>query len=838
MNRPDWNNYIDMLGCELFNSPTAYLQALPELQDLQRHGNEWQSPYKLNGELSKERRKEKTYIHRDRPLQVHEHGEAAQNLISYIAKRDNNMRIEVIKYLSGLVGLELPELDTEQLQRWQERAAKLEMLEAVQDYFVWCLWNAQPAAQLAYLRSRFADDEIKAMGLGYIPSKEKLAAYLESKGYGQQEIQDRLLANLNSKIGSTNTITIPIRKAGNIESWIYRHHNQPEAAEVSKYQYQKGEQSKALSYIPASVEGDLVIVEGQLDCLHLLAAGIPNVVATGTNSVSKDAILDAIKRGAKYFTLLYDADAFDPKEPNKNHKSRSRAIDTILAALDEAGKHDQRIYIAELPQPDITKKVDPDSYLKANGVAAVCELINNAKSYYVYKYTAAAQKYIDGKQNGKALDVFKADTLDIYDTIKDEFARGEFRSMIKQTLHGLDGTETIEEWLESGREQKQRERAEREYQQLLQQSSRLANEGKLDEAQKLQDRAAAVLADAAAERQYNELLKPTTKAAIIDVLQRLPDALHTGLYLGKREEENEILLPAGAMSIVAAPTSHGKTTMLVSLAVNAAKQNPNKKYVLLSYEEAQEAITIKALSCYAGIEYSGSNKRTIQSYLTTGSWFGYHTNGLIEDYKEKEADFFTMLDQGRLLIKYTDMYCETLCNSIRRMAKAGELGAVFIDYVQYLELSNSSRRYDRPEEISKICRLLKDVAVETGLPIVLGAQFNRKVTDPTKLALAYIGEGGDIERKAAYCLGFWNNDMPIVRDGANMEEIAKISRGNTYDIEGKKKNHSITAMVLKNRSGIGAKAGTAGLLSFNGNIGTITTKTEQQEPQQKEISMD
>lgn len=826
MNNQDWATFIDALGCELYSSPAAYKQALPELQDLQRYGREYHSSYKLNGE-HRPQRKDKTYIHQDRPLIVHEHGDVPQNLISYIAQRDHIDRIEAMEYLAGLVGMELPQQDAEQLQRWKERAAQQQMLEAAQDYFTWCLWNAQPAAQLEYLRSRFTDETIKAMGLGYIPSKEQLAQYLEGKGYEKQDIQDRLLAHLNSRIGSTNTITIPIRKAGNVEGFIYRHHNQPEAAELKKYQYQSGEQSRVLSYIPARVEGELVIVEGQLDCLHLLAAGIRNVVATGTNRVNKDAILDAIKRGARSFTIMYDADPTD-QDQEKNYSSRSTAIATILAALNEAGDHSQRVYVAELPQQDNTQKIDPDSYLRDNGAVAVQQLIDSAQSFYLYQYNNVLRRHAGESLESKTLDAFKDEALDIYDTIQDEFARGEFRSYIQQTLDGLDSADTIEQWLESGRERKQRERAEKEYQQLLQQASRLANEGKLNEAQKLQDRAAAVLADADAERQYNELLKPTTKAAIVDGLKRLPDTLHTGLYLGDQREENEIQLPAGAISIIAAPTSHGKTTMLVSMAVNAAKQNPHKKHLLLSYEEALEAITIKALSAYAGIEYSSNNKRTIQSYLTTGKWYGYRDNEL-DDYKANEAAFFSMLEQGRLLVKYTDMYCETLCSSIRKMAKAGELGAVFIDYIQYLELENSQRRYDRPEEISKICRQLKDVAVDTGLPIILGGQFNRKVTDPTKLALANIGEGGDIERKAAYCLGFWNNDMPIVRDVANMEEVAKISRGNTYDIEGRKKNHSITAVVLKNRSGIGAQAGTSGLLSFNGNIGTITTKSEPQQ---------
>lgn len=175
------------------------------------------------------------------------------------------------------------------------------------------------------------------------------------------------------------------------------------------------------------------------------------------------------------------------------------------------------------------------------------------------------------------------------------------------------------------------------------------------------------------------------------------------------------------------------------------------------------------------------------------------------------------------------MVCENLCTSIRKLADTGRLGGVFIDYVQYIELASGQRNYQRHEEISKICRMLKDAAVETGTPIILAAQFNRDVADPSTVSITNLGEGGDIERKAAYCLGFWNNDMPYQQGKShkpNTEEIRILTKGNLYDPEQKKKNKSIYAVVLKNRSGVGVKAGTTGLLSFDGNIGTIGNYTD------------
>ena len=70
--------------------------------------------------------------------------------------------------------------------------------------------------------------------------------------------------------------------------------------------------------------------------------------------------------------------------------------------------------------------------------------------------------------------------------------------------------------------------------------------------------------------------------------------------------------------------------------------------------------------------------------------------------------------------------------------------------------------------------------------------------------------------------------MPILNtDKLNASDLQKLTRGNIYDPEHPNKNKSITAVVLKNRSGVGAKAGTTGLLSFDGNIGTVGNHSQQ-----------
>lgn len=826
----DWTQWMGQLGSELYSSSTAYQNLLPELEDLQQVGREYRSSYKLNGD--KRNRRDKTVILEAAPLVLIEHGEPAQNLVSYLMGKYNTDFIATVKKMAELVGMELPQGND--WQDWQQKQQQKQMLETVQDYYRYCLQGAdnKPTEVLSYLHSRFTDAQIEAIGLGYIPSKQHLKNYLNGK-YTEEQVK-QFIDTMGDAIGSTHSITIPIYRAGNVYSFIYRHHNQ-QGADKQKYKYHTGVVLKdMLQYIPSSLqrEPELVIVEGQLDALHLLAEGIKNVVSTGTNHISTEQVEDAMKRGCRSFTLLYDTDP-TYTYPDKNQKHRSRAAQTIADTAKRMGLADVvKVYIADLPQTDTTEKVDPSDYINANGKDALQKIIDEAQRVWQYELNHIVSKLAGQEITPKQLDSFNAAVLGIYDGIATPIERREYKNYLVQIYNGADDA-TIESMLDEHQARQQKETAQREAAGMLEQASKMMREGKPEQAMELQDKATALLAGLEAEKEYIKLTHRTTREEIIAGLKQMPDAVATGLYLGEQKMENEIRLPSGAISILAAPTSHGKTTMLVALAVNAAKTNPDKEYYLLSYEEAAEPITIKAVSCYAGIELSGSNRRTLQHYLTTGKWqYAYQdSEEKQQEYQRKEKDFFYMLEHGRLHLHYTDMYCETLCTNLRKLAASGKLGGVFIDYVQYLELQPTQRNYQRHEEISKICRMLKDVAVETGTPLILGAQFNREVCDPNTISLSSLGEGGDIERKAAYVLGFWNNDMKYQTSKnykPNMEEITKLTKGNTFDPEGKRKNRSIYATVLKNRSGDGAKAGTSGLLSFDGNVGTIGNYTQQQ----------
>jgi replicative DNA helicase len=351
-----------------------------------------------------------------------------------------------------------------------------------------------------------------------------------------------------------------------------------------------------------------------------------------------------------------------------------------------------------------------------------------------------------------------------------------------------------------------KEAQSKEFKKLLNEATQLQKKGDTEKALELLNTKVkeVKLQDKATE--FSNLLKPTTESEIRERQANKPESLNSGYNIGGEP----LLLPSGAISILTASTSHGKTTFLINLALNVAQEYKNKEVYLFSYEEDGDSITTNALNTYLDEDISSNNRRTLKSYFTTGST-EYIKSQSRDYFKATKDKFFKeLIETKRLNIHYSNYNSDTLIEAIRYLHKNTNIGAVFIDYIQLLNLPQGKyKTYSRQEEIKEICIALKDVAVETGLPIVLGAQFNRTVTNQLQLHPTKIGEAGDIERIANLIVGFWNNNFKAIASEGELNEIN--SKGlNSID--------TIYTTILKNRGGI---VGLEEALEFNGNTGKI-----------------
>lgn len=310
------------------------------------------------------------------------------------------------------------------------------------------------------------------------------------------------------------------------------------------------------------------------------------------------------------------------------------------------------------------------------------------------------------------------------------------------------------------------------------------------------------------EKRYGYLLEKCSKKDIVEELQNISPGVKAGLKIGDIDLE----FPGGAISIIAAPTSHGKTTMLINNALGVLEHNEKTSVYFFSLEESRASI----MTCFAntrmGVKVSNNNRKTIDSFLREGTTKYVTSEANAEQFKiDIDSVFTSLTEAGALNVFYADMSAEELCSAIHYLKKKKPgLGAVFIDYMQLLSLKKSQRG-SRQEELKEVCIMLKDCAVETGLPIILGAQFSRKVTCEGDISPIFISEAGDIERIASLILGFWNREIEgFTKDGNLDKQENKIPKAS-----------KIYAEVLKGRK-IGSGHNT--VLSFNGNLGILKRK--------------
>lgn len=788
----DWIKY------ELY--PTLFKSidtALPE-HNFKRYSGGWMSKTYLDGTPHKHRA-DKTVVTKKAPGWILEQGGEILSLVDYVMRRDGVEFIQAVKTLADVVGLQLPkgEFNQESYQRYKDQAT---LLEDCNSYFIYCLENSTGADEVrAYLYSRgYSDEDIKAMELGYIPSQDKLFKYLLSKGYSQSLIDE--VVKLNKGIGSTHRLTIPYRSGGSVKGFKFR------TVGDHKPKYLNSTELDRLGgfFNLSGVKGDkdVVIVEGELDSLSATVRGVDNVVATGGSSISSDQVKDAIRRGAKSFTLCFDT------EPGKEEETAKRLTSAIEVIL---GEGVNRVYIVTLPDLG-GAKTDPDRLIKESGVEAFREALRGALPYYEYKLQETLNKY--GKieeERGlqpKDIDRLLDEVVETASQIPDATDRDRYKKLFT-SLEAIKGLGISEESLSITVDRltstRDKEAQAKEFKKLLSEATQLQDKGETDKALELLDSKVkeVKLKDKATE--FSSLMIPIKEDELKERQANKPESLNSGYTIGGEP----LLLPSGAISIFTAPTSHGKTTFLINMALNVAQSNPDTETYLFSYEEDGDSILINTLNTYLDEEISSNNRRTLKSYFATGS---------TEYIKSQSEDFFTatkdeffreLIDTRRLNIHYSSYNSDTLIEAIRYLHKHAKPGAIFIDYIQLLNLPEGKyKTYSRQEEIKEICIALKDVAVETGLPIILGAQFNREVVNQLRLHATKIGEAGDIERIANLIVGFWNNNFKPLATEGELNEIN--NKGVAPD--------TLYTTILKNRGG---RVGLEEILSFNGNTGKI-----------------
>lgn len=821
------NALTDFILYELYPALYERMDSAFPLMDFKRKGGDWHSSHKLNGELSYPYREDKTVVTKRVPTRALEQGGESLSLVDLylrLAGLPTNLKgaelVEAIRPLASICGLSIPEVDTEKYRAYKERQDKLEKAASAMSL---ALFSPEGASTLRYLTEErgYTTEEVLAMGLGYC--SEAIAKELEGAPYGA---------------GTTYTLAIPYRSGGRIHGFKLRAIS-PDVK--PKYKNTEGLPKKAslfgLTGLKLTGDGekdrDLTIVEGELDALRAQIRGVENVVASAGLDVAEEALAEAKRRGVKRITLLVDVEETKEKQEAKEGK--------ISSALHTIGASGLVPLVAVLPASTDGEKVDVDSYLNEHGREELQKVIDGAQTGANYLYYRIYEKAV-ARQGGeptitdKAYNDYKEETIALLNDVEvvSPVDRDIILSLFARSTDGAGITkEALQAEADARKRAEDKLRQERKAKELLEKASKLAQDGEVEESLRLLAENAPEVRKIAKEAEYASLLATPTAESIREKLRTRPEGIQTGYVFSKRGRAERLVLPAGALTLIAAPTTHGKSTLLRNLALQTAGNGDEGTVLYFSFEEDMESTVVELVNTYVGLELTTpsrdyNNLTTIAQYYRDNST-RYIKHEAEATFKEKEAEFMRdYIEAGKLRIYDNDYTSNELIDAIKYIARSVKVKAVFVDYVQLLY--REGNRLQRNEELKEIAKELRQTAKGLKLPIVLAAQLNRDAKSPTEMHSQNIADSADLEREANKVLLLWNSAFNPTNGNAYEANKIEAEKRPELGSEGQ-----IYAKLSKNRGGIPS---IDALLNFNGNTGKIEENYEDEdlpEPVQGEL---
>jgi replicative DNA helicase len=196
-------------------------------------------------------------------------------------------------------------------------------------------------------------------------------------------------------------------------------------------------------------------------------------------------------------------------------------------------------------------------------------------------------------------------------------------------------------------------------------------------------------------------------------------------------------LRAGQLMILAARPAMGKTSMLLSMAQNAVRHDPDAVVIIFSLEMSQDELGFRLLS---------SSTQISASKIKVGNLSPSDWPQLLESSKNLSSAKIHIDDEADLSVMDVKARCR------RVFAQEKRIDLIVIDYLQLLKGARHSQRNDnnREREVSEISRSLKSLAKELKVPVIALSQLNRSLESrPNKRPLlSDLRESGSIEADA------------------------------------------------------------------------------------------
>ncbi|NMP23031.1 DnaB-like helicase C-terminal domain-containing protein [Sulfobacillus harzensis] len=238
------------------------------------------------------------------------------------------------------------------------------------------------------------------------------------------------------------------------------------------------------------------------------------------------------------------------------------------------------------------------------------------------------------------------------------------------------------------------------------------------------------------------------------------------------------------LSIIAAPTSAGKTTLMVAQVVEwLLDPTSTGKILFWSAETPRTKLWAKIFAAQAKMTMWDVIHEIKQAPSRQGA---------VAASLERTRQALDAATERLVIMDEDATGVELLAMADRIVADSDGLLAVVIDYIQELPAVPDTHPWadrlsrNRELEIGYLARQLRQWGMRNGVPVVAAAQFNRTVSDANDWVpdLLQLRESGRLEQNAALVLGLRNETMSgAQRTGQNNGGVAPTKTYHAWDAD-------------------------------------------------------
>ena len=790
-----------------------------------RKGAAWYSRQRLDG--SDSTRSDKTILRRNSSGQIFVNYNGGsfpqgQDIWQFLQWRYNsNDFIDVLNAVGEAYGIQ-PDMSAytpEQIQRAKRRQSEKAITAAIAGLLCNALKTTAGEIARQYLSSRNMPASPR-MGVWNTQVRDGIKDYIQKHFDMKAADVDALLRRLFPLLRKDNTgaghitwrdftddyqLALPFYNgSGNVMGFALRltameaptyTDDAGDVQTMPKYVYSK-ELPRGCGYCETLRGGsnDVYLVEGLLDAEAMKQHGFNNVVACGgmtptdnDDDAAKSMVKTLLRYNAKKLIYIPDCEYNDDGTPKT--AATIRTINALLPHLSgtQDGGGFVSLRIANLETADSRQnhtKVDADTFLREQRTCDMQNVLDAAAQWYEYELKDIV------RQHAGDYDSMTAAAVAVFTQIQNPAQRGRLKAAITAAKDGYLATLKTAGLTAAELSLIERDGAHSTWairmaelrQKMQAAETRDSVDALLTEAARIQH--ADTYADFAAQVNITREDMHALVAEKPDYLQT-PWALYKPMYnpathVETLRENRKMSFAPAAVTIIAAPTNHGKTLVLLQTAIKVA-QMTCKKFLYISFENDAEQLYIRALAAYMGDKWqdattTGEDGKQYPVEMPRGE-IRSHIKGdmpaALFDANKCSIDIETYIRQywqhiaPRLALVRTSSDMDAVYNNVTAQVEAWrnaglEVGGIFVDYLQLLHYA-ALHAHSRTDEVKGICDRLNDMAKATKLPVILAAQFNRDATKAggdtiDGVELANIGESSGIENIAEDVYLVWQTD--------------------------------------------------------------------------------